>query len=66
MEIDDTFIITGGFIKTGGFWNAKIEALKTVVRYNSSGGSEDLPSLNVGRFFHACASYLDDYENRVS
>ena len=61
MEIDDTFIITGGFD-----WNAEDMALNSVVRYNSSGVSEVLPSLIEGRFFHACASYLNSDWKRVS
>jgi len=60
VEIDDTFIITGGFD-----WNAEDMALNSVVRYNSSGVSEVLPSLTEGRFFHACASYLNSDWKRV-
>merc|ERR1711988_1549700 len=59
-EVDDTFIITGGFaeLSNGG-------ALNSVVRYNSQGESEVLPSLTVRRYGHACASYLNGDGNPI-
>ena len=44
VEIDDTFIITGGFD-----WNAEDMALNSVVRYNSQGESEILSFFDVRR-----------------
>ena len=61
VEVDDTFIITGGYDSS-----APGEALNSVVRYNSQGESEVLPSLTVRRFDHACASYLNGDGKRVS
>ena len=61
MEVDDTFIVTGGYDKS-----APDKALNSVVRYNSQGVSEVLPSLTVRRYHHACASYLNDNGQRVS
>jgi len=54
VEVDDTFIITGG-----RDYYAPDGTLNSVVRYNSQGESEVLPSLTVGRCWHACASYLN-------
>merc|ERR1712154_79101 len=53
VEVDDTFIVTGGWDDS-----APDRALKSVVRYNSQGESKVLPSLTVGRYNHACGSYL--------
>ena len=61
MEVDDTFIVSGGYYRS-----APDFALNSVVRYNSQGVSEDLPSLTVRRYQHACASYLNDNGQRVS
>ena len=33
------------------------ETQTTVSRYNAGGWVEDLPSLNLGRYYHACAGY---------
>ena len=59
--MDDTFIITGG-----KDYDAPDNALNSVVRYNSQGESEVLPSLTVRRMDHACASYLNGDGKRVS
>ena len=61
VEVDDTFIITGGQDSS-----APDDALNSVVRYNSQGESEVLPSLTVRRYNHACASYLNGDGKRVS
>ena len=61
MEVDDTFIITGGIDRS-----APDNALNSVVRYNSQGVSEVLPSLTVRRYGHACASYLNGDGKGVS
>jgi len=60
VEVDDTFIITGGLD-----YDAPDKALNSVVRYNSQGESEVLPSLTVRRLGHACASYLNGDGKRV-
>ena len=57
-EDDDTYIITGG--------SHNYETKTTVSRYNTDGWMEDLPSLNNGRSGHACGTYLDIFDNRVS
>ena len=61
MEVDDTFIVTGGYDRS-----APDYALNSVVRYDSKGVSEVLTSLTVRRYEHACASYLNDNGQRVS
>ena len=61
MEVDDTFIITGGYDRF-----APDGALNSVVCYNSQGESEVLPSLTVARWGHACAGYLNGDGERVS
>merc|ERR1711988_1805783 len=60
VEVDDTFIITGGVDISAPDWT-----LNSVVRYNSQGVSEVLPSLTVRRSDHACASYLNGDGKRV-
>ena len=50
---EDTVIITGGDFTR-----------KTVSVYTVEGWQEDLPSLNTGRYYHACSSYWSD-ERRV-
>ena len=34
--------------------------MQTVSRYGTQGFLEDLPSLNVGRYYHGCGAYLKD------
>jgi len=63
VEVDDTFIITGYI--TPEDRSAPDYALNSVVRYNSQGESEVLPSLTVRRYGHACASYLNGDGKRV-
>merc|ERR1711988_941271 len=63
VEVDDTFIITGYI--TPEDRSAPDYALNSVVRYNSQGESEVLPSLTVRRKSHACASYLNGDGKRV-
>ena len=46
---------------TGGFSNRK-----DVVVYSMSGQEEILPDLNTGRQYHACASYVDIYDEKVN
>jgi len=60
VEVDDTFIITGGHDFDVPNW-----AFNSVVRYNSQGESEVLPSLTVRRYGHACASYLNGDGNPI-
>ena len=43
----DTVVITGGY-----------HTDTTVVVYSVQGWLEDLPSLNIGRWNHACTSYM--------
>ena len=43
----DTVVITGG-----------LDTLTTVSVYSVHGWVEDLPSLNIGRYLHACTSYM--------
>ena len=53
-EDDASYILTGGaFTKT------------TVSKYSQSGWIEDLPSLNTGRYWHGCGTYLDSSNQQV-
>ena len=53
----DQFIITGGFSKSVVTGNVHV--------YNTDGWVKDLPSLNIARSNHACASFMKNGE-RVS
>ena len=53
---NNTFIITGG----------RSENDTLVSRYNQDGWIEDLPNLNAARQNHACGTYVDDNNIRVS
>ena len=43
----DTVVVTGG-----------INTMITVAVYSVQGWQEDLSSLNIGRYYHACTSYM--------
>ncbi len=43
----DTVVVTGG-----------VNPLTRVSVYSVKGWKEDLPSLNTGRWYHACTSYM--------
>ena len=51
---DNEVIITGG-----------VDTLSTVSLYNINGWIRDLPSLNTGRFVHACGQYKSQNGNTV-
>ena len=51
--MDETVVMTGGVVTTN-----------TVSVYSTQGWQEDLPSLNTGRYQHACTSYVSG-EKRV-
>ena len=40
-------------------------ALARVTRYNLKGWMEDLPQLNIGRRYHACAGFQSEADKRV-
>ena len=50
---DESVVMTGG-----------VATSNTVSVYNTQGWLEDLPSLNMGRYQHACTSYMSG-ENKV-
>ena len=56
IKTQDKFVITGGWSDSD---------LKTVTRYSRIGETETLPQLNVGRYGHACGSYLTDEGDNV-
>ena len=60
IKTQDKFVITGGYDLSSPF-----NALKTVTRYSRTGQTETLPYLNVGRYQHACGSYLTDEGDMV-
>ena len=45
---------------TGGFGYRKKVAV-----YDMSGFVENLPELNIGRQYHGCASFLNEFNQRV-
>ena len=49
------------YIITGGQWTSK-----TVSIYSQTGWLDDLPNLVTGRHYHACGTYVDSNNNRVS
>ena len=51
----DHYIVTGGWDRY-----APERALNTVAKYSQSGLVDYLPSLNVGRYWHACSSFISD------
>ena len=55
--MQDKVIITGGALS--GFLVASDKA--TI--YNNNGFVEDLPSLKIGRWGHACGHYITDITN---
>ena len=48
-------------ILTGG-----LKTLDKVTVYNSKGWVEDLPSLKIGRYYHACGSFVTSDKKMVS
>lgn len=60
IKTQDKFVITGGMDIS-----SPDSALKTVTRYSRTGQTESLPQLNVGRWSHACGSYLTDKGDMV-
>ena len=51
---EEEVIITGGYF-----------TLSTVSVYNLDGWTGDLPSLNTGRYYHACGKYISQNGDRV-
>ena len=62
MEVGDHYVVTGGYDWTLG----TNSALAWVTRYTEAGGLETLPSLNAGRYDHACSSFVNDGGHTVS
>ena len=67
IKTQDRFVITGGLDRSyPGLDRAHPRRnLKTVTRYRRTGQTETLAPLNVGRFLHACGSYLNDEGDNV-
>ena len=66
IELDDSrwlplVVVTGGRGTRSGS-----DRYKKVQVYTSEGPQEQLPSLQTGRYSHACAHYLDSQDNVVS
>jgi len=57
IEVGDHYVVTGGLDLD---FSTPEEALSTVAKYNQSGLVEYLPSLNQGRYNHACSSFISD------
>ena len=62
MEVGDQYVVTGGYDWTLG----TNSALAWVTRYTETGELETLPSLNTGRYDHACSSFVNDGGHTVS
>ena len=60
IKIQDKFVITGGYDRS-----STSNALKTVTSYSRTGQTDHLPQLNVGRYKHACGSYLTNAGDNV-
>ena len=60
IKTQDKFVITGGMD-----YYSPDGALRTVTRYSRTGQTETLPQLNVGRYGHACGSYVTDEGEHV-
>merc|ERR550539_1365790 len=60
IKTQDKFVITGGIDYSSPDW-----ALRRVTRYSRTGQTETLPQLKVGRWNHACGSYLTDEGDMV-
>ena len=56
IELVDTFVVTGGDDDAGN----KVQV------YNIMGPVERLPDMRISRQRHACAHYIDSYDNIVS
>ena len=54
MELDEKFIVTGGYEPSEAD-----EALKTVAEYSQTGFVRYLPNLIQGRYYHACSSFTN-------
>jgi len=56
IEEDDSVLLTGG---------RKGDEVSSVIKYNLTGKVANFPDLNEGRYFHACASYVNEDNLRV-
>ena len=61
MEVEETFIVSGGLDVGGPDW-----AFRTVTRFYENGDHEELPGMNIRRWNHACSSYINDNNKIVS
>ena len=57
--MEDTFIVSGGWDSPDG------DPVNNVVVHKENGVVKFLPGLIQGRASHACASYFNEYEQRV-
>ena len=57
IQFDDYVVVTGGISGNceGGSTSCGVT---TVAAYDENGWTEDLPTLNQGRFHHGCNSYI--------
>ena len=62
MEVGDYFIVTGGYETNSSEYE---NIFSNVAKFSQSGLMEYLPSLNQGRYNHACSSYISDSGERV-
>merc|ERR1712061_202763 len=60
IELEDTYLVTGGYDSS-----VQYSARKSVSLYSTTGFQHDLPSLNTGRYGHACGKFYDDDGSQV-
>ena len=60
IEVEDTFIVSGGWDSPAGY------PVNNVVVHKENGEVKFLPGLIQSRGGHACASYFNEYEQRVN
>ena len=60
IELDDKVILTGGLP-----FSSASHVIGKVTVYNHSGFVEDLPELNVKRWFHGCGYFVDENSQKV-
>ena len=56
----ETYLVTGGYDSS-----VQYAARKSVSLYSTTGFQHDLPSLNTGRYGHACGKFDDKDGNQV-
>ena len=59
IDDDESVVLTGG-------WEKNNLKSKKVTKYNANGEATSLPSLIVGRIYHACGKFINANQEMVS